>query len=394
MRTLAYCTFFPEPDNHGDAIRRGMILRALRQTCDLTIVAVRRPSTTTDDESRFRQQFPEAEIHIFDPDFSASKTPGQRARRVMSGIRRLVPAWVMSQHSEQAVAKIHSLAQEHDAVLLVGEPSGLAARGLDHARVIWDKSNVLTASLRSAIRGPRSFFERWHARANLPLARRFERKVIDACSDIWVTSEEENRRLCEEFKFDADVSVIPSAVAGSPRSVTLDANGPFVWMSSLSYTDNWIGLIELLQTIVDEGIDTLRVRVIGGGSSAAQRKELARFSFVDFYGFAEDLSASLQGARAGIVPVWTGAGVKLKTLTLINFGIPIIATECALEGIPAEAAYAVPTSAKDFVSVMVGYDSLKSETIAKNAQQIVDANLSSTAFEYRVTDAICRGDES
>jgi glycosyltransferase involved in cell wall biosynthesis len=56
---------------------------------------------------------------------------------------------------------------------------------------------------------------------------------------------------------------------------------------------------------------------------------------VDVLGFVEDLDGVLAGASAAVVPVWKGAGIKMKTLVLMGAGLPVVSTPVGMEGIAA-----------------------------------------------------------
>ncbi|MEH3054948.1 MAG: glycosyltransferase family 4 protein, partial [Patulibacter minatonensis] len=56
---------------------------------------------------------------------------------------------------------------------------------------------------------------------------------------------------------------------------------------------------------------------------------------IDVLGFVDDLDALLAESSAAVVPVWKGAGIKMKTLTLMGSGLPVASTTVGLEGIAA-----------------------------------------------------------
>jgi len=51
---------------------------------------------------------------------------------------------------------------------------------------------------------------------------------------------------------------------------------------------------------------------------------------------AEDLAEELTSAAAAVVPLWAGAGIKIKILTALAHGVPVVTTPVGAEGIPAE----------------------------------------------------------
>ena len=72
-------------------------------------------------------------------------------------------------------------------------------------------------------------------------------------------------------------------------------------------------------------------------------------------GFVEDIDPLLQRARVSIAPLRYGAGVKGKVNEAMNYGIPVVATECAVEGMHLRFGedVLVADSAEDFADAIV-----------------------------------------
>jgi GT2 family glycosyltransferase len=58
--------------------------------------------------------------------------------------------------------------------------------------------------------------------------------------------------------------------------------------------------------------------------------------FVEFIGRVDDLSTAYGWARAVIAPIRYGAGVKLKVTEALQYGVPVVATTVAAEGLNTE----------------------------------------------------------
>jgi glycosyltransferase involved in cell wall biosynthesis len=77
----------------------------------------------------------------------------------------------------------------------------------------------------------------------------------------------------------------------------------------------------------------VRLRVTGGRVPAGVRS-LADPNVV-FEGEVSDLGAFYDGLRLAIAPLRFGAGVKVKTVQALQYGVPIVATAIGAEGIDA-----------------------------------------------------------
>jgi GT2 family glycosyltransferase len=88
---------------------------------------------------------------------------------------------------------------------------------------------------------------------------------------------------------------------------------------------------DILHRVTNE-VPWFRVLVTGG----APPTELMHLAgpHLTFLGHVEDLGDLYRRARLAIAPIRYGAGVKIKTVEALSFGLPVVATTCAAEGIP------------------------------------------------------------
>jgi hypothetical protein len=385
---LAISTFYPWPQNHGDALRRLMILEAAGENAVVTALCVRRADTTPADVAALEERLQGAAVASFPVWLDGYSRLRSRSRRFLRGLMGIRPPWLLKQWSQELKDHLTSLAttdNPFDAVVLVGESAGQYARQVAAPKIIWDKSNVLTASNLDAVTTVSSIAGKLRSLSMLPLSYAYERRTLKHVSDVWVTSDAEAHRLQTIFDREAD-AVIPSAVVLPARPAITDyGSKTLVWMSTFSYAPNWDGLIRLLKacgdTFTQEG---LRLRVIGAGATAAQEAVLRSYPFVDYLGFADDLADACDGAAAAVVPVWSGAGVKLKTLTLMSLRLPVIATPVAMEGIPKVAAHAIAETEEDFNQEILSLTSESLGLSAVKAFEIVKHEYSSERFRRRV----------
>jgi glycosyltransferase involved in cell wall biosynthesis len=368
-----------------------MLLEGLASSSDLTALCVERPETTSDDVDGLIQRLEGVDVIVAPPWQRDLRHPWSRVRRVLRGVPTMRPPWLFRQASPGLGRKVAALssAEPFDLVVLIGEPAGLYAAHARASRVIWDKSNVLTASDIDSISTVSSMIGKLRALAAIPFSYAFERGVLRHVDEVLVTSEEERQRLHRCFG-DIPCTTIPSAVSPRPVAADIDfGSRTLLWMSTLSYTPNWDGLLQFLRAADDQlrqGGYTLRV--VGADASAKQVELLKTFPYVDYRGYVENLADACTGVCAGVVPVWAGAGVKLKTLTLMALGIPLIATPVALEGIPHSAAARVADTPAHFADAIqsLTYDEL--HDAAQRARDILEQTFSRTVFMESVAQLV------
>ncbi len=395
VRILAIVPFFPMPQNGGDPLRRLLVLQSLRERSDLVVLALRRTETTEEDVQALRAALPGSDVRAYALDRVGLPTAQGRIRRTVTGLARLEPPWAAGQWSAALAADAERLSAESDLVVLVGEGAGVYAKHVAPVPYVWDKSNVLSASEWDAVLNGGTLGDRVRALLTLPVSHVFERRVLRSAAASWVTSPEEADRVRRRHGRQR-VELVASAVRLPPdfaeRNMAMPYDGgpvTAVWLSSLGYQPNWSGLQRLVvaaRPLLASG--ALHLIVAGSGAAERHRRWLSAFPNISYRGYVEDLQAVLTSAHCGVVPVWSGAGIKMKTLTMIAYGIPIIATPVALEGLPAAAAAYVAEQPADFVSALTHLDRSRLDTAAADAAGLVRETFSDTAFQRAVDQAL------
>jgi glycosyltransferase involved in cell wall biosynthesis len=389
-RVLAIVTFFPWPANHGDAVRRLMLLDSLASSTELTAICIERPETVPQDVAELNRRLGDSRLIAVPPWQRKHRPLFARLGRVLRGLVTGNPPWVFRQWSPGVSSVLTALrVEDFDTVLLIGEPAGLFASPHDAQRVIWDKSNVLTASDLDALSSVSSPVGKLRALTGIPFSYLFERRVLRHVDDVWVTSAEEAGRLRRTLGREASL-VLPSAVHPGAVADGLDhGSKTLLWLSTFSYTPNWDGLVRFLEAAdgkLRSGGFTLRL--VGAGATDRQVDFLREFPYVDYRGYVDELADACHGVAFGVVPVWAGAGVKLKTLTLMGLGVPIVATPVALEGIGLDAAAVVAQTPADFAAALTSLTPGLLAAAAARGRQTLSERFSEDQFAAAVASAV------
>ncbi len=133
--------------------------------------------------------------------------------------------------------------------------------------------------------------------------------------------------------------VIPSAI--NSRAHPVDPVGQRVlWLGTADSKPNAEGLIRLFEHLrqrARDGARPLPLTLVGRQPPLYIQQAAAGLD-VEMLGFVEDLGTVLDRAGAGVVPVWAGGGLRLKTLVLLDTGLP----QCPL--VPGSKVSAVKTA--------------------------------------------------
>jgi len=142
-----------------------------------------------------------------------------------------------------------------------------------------------------------------------------------------------------------DVRVVANGVAErflaegwEPRSGAGAAAGNLAFLGTMDYRPNIDGVVWFGKTIwpkVQQAVPGTSFTIIGGRPAAVVRR-LGRRPGVRVTGFVDDVVGELAAADLFVAPLRIARGVQNKVLEALAFGLPVVATPQALEGIDAE----------------------------------------------------------
>ena len=249
---------------------------------------------------------------------------------------------------------------------------------------------MLAASARYDLHEAAGAAHRLRARYLAALSTRFERRALRHCATVSVTSADEAARLRGRHRRAADFTLascvpMPAGYEPAPAARTL------VWLGSFAYRSNLLGLHRFLE----RGWPALRregwtLTLVGSGLTAPTRRRLTAHDGLDVAGFVDDLRPVLARARAGVVPLWSGAGVKLKTLTMLAHSVPVFSTAVGAEGLPRSAAVRLADTPEALAEQLLGASPAQLDAMAAEALRLVGAEFSEQRFADRLIGSLAR----
>jgi glycosyltransferase involved in cell wall biosynthesis len=161
------------------------------------------------------------------------------------------------------------------------------------------------------------------------LLRRVERLCAQRCSAIWALTE------ADKEQFLRDTSAKHVCVMPLPPASLDGADGERVdrfdvgLIGSWAWKENSDGLLWFLNEVVPMLRPDTRIGVVGKNAESL----LSDYPRIKYLGFVDDATAFIRSCRAIAVPVLSGSGIAIKTITAVGCGTPVVATPIGVRGL-------------------------------------------------------------
>lgn len=251
-------------------------------------------------------------------------------QRHLQAIRLGAPSVIVDRMA--ACPDVRTHLRPGDLAVLADDYAGLALRMGWHDAV-FVRHNALHYSY-GAVKSS-GFQQRLARKYNTWLARRFDTWTSKAAKAVIApagTTEVLLRKLVPEANILGWRPRIPR-LAGGPLPTRDSSQLTGVFFANFKYAPNFEALkflCEKLAPALSGG--SVRFRV-SGPALQERAAEVVIPPNVEFCGFQPDLVQFCASADFGILPLFQGEGILLKTLTVLGYGLPMVATSKSCAGI-------------------------------------------------------------
>lgn len=110
-----------------------------------------------------------------------------------------------------------------------------------------------------------------------------------------------------------------------------------LFFGAMDRSENYESCIWFIKNVFNELIKidkSYRFYILGGNPHSSLRKY--ENEYIKVTGFVDDITPYFQNSLCMVVPLLTGAGIKVKVLESMSSGIAVLTNEIGIEGIPAE----------------------------------------------------------
>lgn len=317
----------PEPVQGGLDLRIKAQLAGMAQSCDVTVIALHGPPTSQLDPDTGIHHIclgGDARVDQHELVVNALANPDDPYRPMFKHD--------LAQHLVSQVGAIYP-----DIVIVSRLESWIYAphiRQATRALLVLDLDESAARLLESFRHLPYSGLQRsLHLRFTRAVAQ-FEGRVIDEPDAIWVASELEQRFVREHYPEVTQVHVVVNAINGPAELTDRAASDHFevLFPAQLAYPPNLFAAREIIDEIAP-GEPDIHFTLAGANAPGSLAIDLPPNLTV--ISPVADMSTLLSRADAAVLPIRAGGGTRLKALECMSWGVPVVATKVAMEGLDA-----------------------------------------------------------
>jgi sugar transferase (PEP-CTERM/EpsH1 system associated) len=179
--------------------------------------------------------------------------------------------------------------------------------------------------------------------------REYERTICNKFFRVLVSTERE-AQLLRQFSGTAPVSVIRNGVDVhyfDPARILPDGTTPaVVFTGDMSYFPNQDAVTFFAQKVfplIQPSVPNVRFLIVGREPSRKVR-QLQQIPGIEVTGFVPDVRTYLAKAQVAVAPFSMAAGIQNKILEAMAYGLPVVASSRAVQGLSKDVAGLIETA--------------------------------------------------
>jgi glycosyltransferase involved in cell wall biosynthesis len=268
--------------------------------------------------------------------------------------------------------------------------SGPALKVLDQHNAVFKVPERLAAHQRNPV-------VRAVLRREASMLARFERTILERFDRVvWVSEDDRQSFPGGRARTDGSHQVIPIAVDPETQKTAARAR-PFrvTFLGGMHWPPNAEGVrwfVERVWPSVADAVPDCEFTVIGKGSAGRLGRRDQR-SRIEVTGYVADLQRYVDETAVFVVPLRTGAGMRVKILDAWCWGLPVVSTSIGAEGVRAtpEEDILIADAADEFADAVIRVlkDRAFADTLSANGRATVES-LYHWRKVYRAWDQVYR----
>lgn len=187
---------------------------------------------------------------------------------------------------------------------------------------------------------------------------KFEKTIYSNVDELWVLSKKDCNILTSLFAIPENKIIIKPPQLSDfiyqiERNIEKVEKKSLLFWAAMNRPENEQAAINFIQNCFTNllKIDPEYKLYIVGSNPSPKIKKFASENII-VTGFIENPTHFFEKARIGIVPLLEGAGIKLKTLEMLQAGLPVISTSIGAEGVETSENIFVNDNFDDWLNII------------------------------------------
>jgi glycosyltransferase involved in cell wall biosynthesis len=207
---------------------------------------------------------------------------------------------------------------------------------------------------------------------------RYVRRYYPLASAVFALTEADREVIGREVPATPVLLRKPALAAPRERSRPEDAGPVLAFLGNFSHRPNREAAVEAAEVVLPRiraAVPDARL-IVAGAEATDDILRLRGLPGIEVRGFVEDLGALFSEVRLLLAPIRSGRGVRIKALSALGAGIPVVTTPLGAAGLEAfrDPSLHVAESPEDLARAAVGF--LKDRSLTRAAS--LDATRSFT----------------
>ncbi|MGQ9778133.1 MAG: glycosyltransferase, partial [Thermodesulfobacteriota bacterium] len=217
--------------------------------------------------------------------------------------------------------------------------------------------------------------------------KRYELKIIRSFDFILVCSGHD-QSLLEKYQPHKKIAVVPNVVDPDffyPNERMARSN-KILFVGTMWYEPNADAIkffIHQVFPLIKREINDVILLIIGDGAA----KEVLKYSrdpAIKIVNYVDDIRPYFEESKVFIAPIRMGSGTRLKILTAMAMGLPVVSTRIGCEGLEVDNGVNImiadePLDMKENIVKILRDEGLR-QTIAQKGRELVEKKYSLNAF--------------
>lgn len=244
--------------------------------------------------------------------------------------------------------------------------STLIYRSKTEAEKIYIDDEDITDLLKQRFKSENNLIKKISLYLNFLKSKSYEKQHLTQVDQVWAISPETRKRLKSLTL--ARTLLMPTYLPVA-KNVFNSKSTHLVFTGTLSWLENVAGLKWFLNEHwweIHRKFPELVLDIIGREANSEFVDFLGHFPQVEHHGYVKDLKDFYQQSALAIAPVLINAGIKVKILTYLSYGLPVVATKTSALGLVCTDGVRV-VKKENFAKQVIGL--LESEDVRKKMSE-------------------------